>query len=78
MLLGGLMAFHGAVKSNSKRTSFVVTTIIFAGVVLGRSLSLFVDGVPSQDLIRAASVEGILTALNIICLISILIQDRES
>lgn len=78
MLLGGITAVFGAIRADFRRTSFVVVTVIFGGVVLGRLLSLFFDGIPSQNLIRVAVVEGVLTVLNILGLVNILITDHKS
>ncbi|MEO1287703.1 MAG: DUF4345 domain-containing protein [Chloroflexota bacterium] len=77
MLLGGIVALLGAIRADVRLTSFVVVTIIFSGVVLGRSYSLFIDGIPSENLIRAAIAEVVLSVLNIVCLITILIQNRS-
>lgn len=78
MFLGGIIAFLGAIRADFRQTSFVVATVIFGGVVLGRALSLFIDGIPNENLIRAAIVEGVLGALNIFCLVNILIQGHKS
>ncbi|MEM7537422.1 MAG: DUF4345 domain-containing protein [Chloroflexota bacterium] len=77
MFLGGLLAFLGTIRADVRQTSFAVTTLIFGGVVFGRSLSLFMDGIPNENLIRAASVEIVLGILSIFCLINILIQSRS-
>ncbi|MEL6698048.1 MAG: DUF4345 family protein [Bacteroidota bacterium] len=65
MLLGGIVVLLGAVKADFRFTSFVVATVIFTGVVMGRSLSFFLEGVPHPNLIRVAITEGVLAALNI-------------
>ena len=78
MLLGGVVALIGVIRVDFRVTSFVVATVIFGGVVLGRALSLFIDGIPNADLIRAATAEMVLTTLNVFCLISILIQDHKA
>lgn len=71
MFLGGVVALLGAIKTDFRQTSFVVTAVIFGGVVIGRSLSFFIDGNPSQDLIRVAVIEGVLAVLNVFCLVNI-------
>lgn len=78
MLLGGITAVFGSIRADLRRTSFVVTTVIFGGVVLGRLLSLFLDGLPSQNLIGAAVVEGVLGVLNILGLGSVLLTEHKS
>lgn len=68
MLLGGIVALLGAIRQNFRETAFVVVTVIFAGVILGRSISFFIDGMPHSGVLRAAIAEGVLAALNIACL----------
>ncbi|MEM9887559.1 MAG: DUF4345 domain-containing protein [Bacteroidota bacterium] len=73
MLVGGLFIILGIVISDFKFTSFVVAVVIFFGVVLGRLISLVVDGKPNQDVIRATIAEIVLSVLNIFCLIDLLL-----
>ncbi|MEM6428671.1 MAG: DUF4345 domain-containing protein [Deinococcota bacterium] len=77
MLLGGIIALLGALRADFRLTSFVVVTLIFGGVVLGRSLSLVVDGVPNETLMHAASAELVLSVFNVFCLVQILIQGED-
>ena len=77
MFLGAIIAALGIIKADFRQTSFIVATVIFSGVVLGRSLSFFIDGTPNENLIRAASAEIVLSGLNIFCLISSLIQSTN-
>lgn len=78
MLLAGIVAFLGVFRSRASVTSFVVVSVIFAGVVVGRAVSLVFDGIPDADLFRPAIVEGILAALNLFCLAHSLIKEREA
>ncbi len=78
MFFGGIVAFLGTIRADFRQTAFVVTTVIFGGVVFGRSLSLFIDGIPNVNLIRAAIAEGVLAVLNIFCLVHLLVQGRKS
>lgn len=77
MLLAGIVALLGIFMPRFQVTSFVVVCVMFVGVILGRSVSLVVDGVPDADLLRPAIVEGILAALNVFCLASILIKEQR-
>lgn len=77
MLLGGFIAFLGTMRVGFRQTAFVVLTVIFGGVVLGRSVSLFIDGMPNQGLIRAAIVEGVLAGLNVYCLVNSLLRSYK-
>ncbi len=78
MLLAGAVAFLGVFLPRFRATSFVVLSVLFVGVVLGRSVSLVVDGMPDESLLRPAIVEMILAALNVFCLTYILIKERTS
>lgn len=77
MLLGAMVAFAGAIRVDFRQTAFIVITVIFGGIVLGRSFSLFIDGIPSPNLMRVAMIEIVLGVLNVVCLIGILIQGRR-
>ncbi|MEM6526799.1 MAG: DUF4345 domain-containing protein [Chloroflexota bacterium] len=78
MLLGAIVTFLGAIRADFRLTALVVAAVILGGVVLGRSLSLFIDGIPDADLIRAYVAEIVLGTLNVVCLISLFIQGRKS
>lgn len=78
MLLGGIIALLGTLKADFRLSAFVVLTVILGGVVLGRSLSFMIDGIPHANLIRAAIVEGVLAMLNVFCLAKLLLQRRKS
>ena len=78
MLLGGFVALIGTIRADFRQTSFVVTTVIFGGVILGRLFSFFVDGVPHQELLRVAMIEGALALLSLICLVNILTRSQAS
>lgn len=77
MLLAGMIAFVGAIRADFRQPAFVVVTVIFGGIVLGRSLSLLIDGLPNQNLMRAAIAEVVLAALNIVCLIRIVTRSPK-
>ncbi|MEL7124473.1 MAG: DUF4345 domain-containing protein [Bacteroidota bacterium] len=72
MLLGGILVLMGTIMPDFKQTSFVVASLIFGGVVLGRLISFGLDGIPNADIIRAAIIEVTLCVLNLFCLVSIL------
>lgn len=77
MLFAGITAVFGAIRADFRQTSLVVTTVIFSGIVLGRSLSFLFDGIPNPNLIQAAIVEGVLAVLNILGLVSTLTTERQ-
>lgn len=78
MLLAGIVAFLGIFIPRLKVTSFVVLSVLFVGVVLGRSVSLVVDGMPDESLLRPATIEMILAALNVFCLTYILTKEWKT
>ena len=78
MLLGGIVAFVGILIPRFRMTSFVLLSVIFVGMVLGRSVSWVVDGVPDANISRALQHEAILAVLNVSCLAYLLIKDRET
>ena len=78
ILLGGIVAFLGIFMPRFKFAAFVVLSVMFVGVVLGRSVSFFVDGVPDENIFRAWHHQAILAALNVSCLAYILIKERDS
>ena len=68
MLVGGILTLMGIFLPDFRKTSFVVASVIFFGVVLGRLISFGLDGMPNPDMIRGTVIEGVLAALNVICL----------
>ncbi len=78
MLLAGIVAFLGVFMPRFKLTAFVVLSVLFVGVILGRSVSLVVDGMPDESLLRPATIEMILAALNVFCLTCILIKEWKT
>ncbi len=77
MVLGGIVAFLGIFIARFQVTSFVVLSVIFVGIVLGRSVSLVVDVIPDESLLRPTTVEAVLAGLNVFCLAYILIKKAD-
>ena len=77
MLLGGVVAFLGIIRPDLQFTSFLVLTVIFGGVILGRIFSFFMDGIPHNNLLSAAMAEGILAVLNVIGLANTLLASAD-
>lgn len=78
MVLSGIVAFLGIFMPRFKVTAFVVLSVLFVGVVLGRSVSWVVDGAPDESLFMPLTHEAMLAALNVFCLAYILIRERKS
>ena len=68
MLLGGIVALIGAIWQDFRQAAFMVATVIFAGVILGRLVSFAIDGLPHTGVLRAAVAEAVLAGLNVVCL----------
>ncbi|MEO1644288.1 MAG: DUF4345 domain-containing protein, partial [Chloroflexota bacterium] len=77
MLLGAIVALLGIRRADFRLTAFSVLTVIFGGIVLGRSISIVIDGMPNTNLLRAMSTEVVLALLNIFCLIPVLSKDTQ-
>ena len=72
MIFGGILILLGIIIPKLTFTSFIVAILIFCGFAIGRILSLSLDGKPNKLIIQGLVSELVLTALNIICLVSIL------
>ncbi len=71
-LFGGLTILAGIVFPGFKPTSFGVAVVIFLGFAVGRALSMALDGKPNSDLVKGTIAEVVLSALNIVCLVTLL------
>ncbi|MDA4847174.1 DUF4345 domain-containing protein [Hoeflea poritis] len=78
MVLSGIVAFLGIFMPRFRVTAFVVLSVLFVGIVLGRSVSWVADGVPDESLFMPLTHEAILAAVNVFCLAYILIKERNS
>lgn len=65
MLLGGIVILLGVFMPGLRRTSLVVAGVIFVGVVLGRIVSISLDGTPNTEVMKATMAEVVLGALNV-------------
>lgn len=77
-VLGGIVAFLGIFIPRFRFTAFVVLSVLFVGVVLGRSVSLIIDGIPDEHIFRAFHHQALLGVLNVCCLFYILIKEPGS
>ncbi len=78
MVLTGIVAFLGIFIPRLKVTAFVVLSVLFVGIVLGRAVSSIVDGVPDESLFMPVTHETILAVVNVFCLAYILIMEQKS
>ena len=74
-VLGGIVAFLGIFMPRFRFTAFVVLSVLFVGVVLGRSASLVVDGIPDENVFRAFHHQALLAVLNVSCLAYTVIKE---
>ncbi len=73
-LLGGIIILLGAIFPQLTLTSFIVAVLIFLGFAIGRLVSISIDGKPNKELVVNGTIsELVLGALNIFCLVYILI-----
>lgn len=68
MFGSGLIIMLGVFHSRMAFTSSVVAAVMFTIMTFGRALSIVIDGVPAEGLVRATVVEGILAAVAIFAL----------
>ena len=64
MLIGGIIISLGVFFDNLTQISFVVATLIFLGFIVGRVLSVIVDGKPNQKIIQGIFFELVLGFAN--------------
>ena len=70
MCLGGLTIWIGIIIPSFRQTGFVVAIVILFGVVIGRLISIRLDGKPNKAIIKVMTVEIILSVFNIFCLVN--------
>jgi hypothetical protein len=73
MMCGGIIILLGTIIPKLTITSFVVAILILIGFAIGRLLSISLDGKPNKLIIQGLISELVLGALNIFCLVNILI-----
>ena len=73
MMFGGIIIVLGIFIARLTITSHVVAILLFLGYAFGRSLSIGLDGKPNKLLINGLISEIVLGALNIFCLVYILV-----
>jgi len=71
---GGIIILLGIILPQLTMTSFIVAIVIFLGHALGRLVSLKLDGKPGQQMSMGLTFDLGLGLLNVICLLSILMQ----
>jgi hypothetical protein len=73
MMCGGIIILLGIIIPKLTITSFVVAILILIGFAIGRLLSIRLDGKPNKLIVQGLVSELVLGALNIFCLVNILI-----
>lgn len=71
-LLGGILIALGIFISNLTILSFTAGTLIFLGFLIGRLISMSVDGKPNKQIIQGSGFEFVLGAANLFCLVNML------
>lgn len=69
MLFGGIVVILGVILNQYSVVTFVVGSLIFMGVAIGRILSMVLDGKPNTKLMRGFVIELLFGILNVIGLI---------
>lgn len=71
MLCAGIIVLFGTFTERLTFTSHFVASLIFIGFVIGRLISLKIDGKPSSQITQGIIFELVLGAANIFCLMYI-------
>ncbi len=72
-LFSGIVILIGIFISDFRITSFTVAIVIYLGFVLGRLISIYLDGRPNKETVQGFISEIIFSVLNIVCLISLVV-----
>ncbi len=70
-LFSGIAILTGIFFSDFRIASFTVAIVIYLGFVLGRLISMNLDGRPNKELVQGFFSEVIFSVLNIFCLINL-------
>lgn len=69
MLGSGLIILVGVIHSRMAFTSTVVAAVMYTIMTIGRVLSIVIDGIPAESLVKATVLEGLIGAVAIFALI---------
>ena len=71
MLCAGIIILLGTFMEKLTFTSHFIASLIFVGFVIGRLISVQLDGKPSKQISQGILFELVLGAANVFCLINI-------
>lgn len=77
LLVGGLVTMLGVFVARLRPISLHVSAVIFSGIVLGRLISFALEGIPSTEIVRIASVESFFCVLTIFCLADMYLRKKN-
>ncbi|MEM7186224.1 MAG: DUF4345 domain-containing protein [Bacteroidota bacterium] len=60
LLATALLSFLGSFRSSIRKTASIITFLLFLSLGLGRLLSIILDGMPSDGIVKATGLEFIL------------------
>ena len=66
LLASALLFFLGSFKNSVRKTASTAAFLLFLSVGAGRLLSIFLDGMPSDGMVKATVLEFILGAIGLI------------
>ena len=69
MLAGGLLILSGAFISRLRFTSTVVSILMFLSLGIGRIVSIAMDGMPAEGLVKATVVEMVIGFIGVFALL---------
>ena len=68
-LVSGLMVMLGTIKSRLAYTSTVISIVTFLAVGVGRTISIILDGMPAEGLIKATVAEFVFGLVGVFMLV---------
>lgn len=78
MVLSGTTALLAIFVPRLKMAAFIVLSVLFGGIVLGRAVSWVVDGVPDASLCVVLTLEATFALANLACLAAILVNEQKT
>lgn len=70
LLATALLLFLGSFKSLLRKSAAISSVLLFLSLGLGRLLSIFLDGMPSDGMVKATGLEIVLGLVGLILFIS--------
>lgn len=70
LLAVALLSFLGSFKESLRKSASIISFLLFLFLGLGRLLSIFIDGMPSDGIVKATGLEIVLGLVGLVLFIS--------